>query len=228
MTASTRIRIGLALLAAVGLATTLAADDRNLLRSGQRNPYVFIILDSSGSMNWSPPCTAAEFAAGLCNFLCPTGDCPVPRDGDDPASKMRQAKDALYEVVSEIENVEFGFATYNQDELRAQFKTWLYQVDATQAAGFVTLNDGLSTQFPAAGSQEVFGSDIRLRPQRWWSRRQRRRRDRLLRQQQPCGGPHRRLGDDQGPAPEQARRRRRHDSSSTTSVPTVRSIESRR
>lgn len=150
------VAAGISMLGALGLATTLAADDRALLRAGSRDPYVMIILDSSGSMNWSPPCSAADYAAGVCNFLCPSGDCPVPRDGDDPASKMRQAKEALFEVLEQVDNVHFGFSTYNQDALRVDWKTWLYQVDAVQPAGFATLAGGV--QYPTAGSQEVFGA----------------------------------------------------------------------
>ncbi|MCC6175682.1 MAG: hypothetical protein IT305_10295, partial [Chloroflexi bacterium] len=80
----------------------LAADDRDILRDSSTKPYVFILLDTSGSMNWSPKCTATQVANGDCTFLCPTGDCKVPRDGDDPNSKFRQAKEGLYEVLQEV------------------------------------------------------------------------------------------------------------------------------
>jgi Mg-chelatase subunit ChlD len=43
-----------------------AGDDRNTVRNSAGNPYVFIILDTSGSMNFSPPCSAADYAAGNC------------------------------------------------------------------------------------------------------------------------------------------------------------------
>ena len=127
------------------------ADDRDLLRRGSAKPYVFILFDTSGSMHWSPKCTADQLAAGDCDFLCPTGDCFVPRNGDDPSSKFYQAKAALYDVIEATDNVDFGFATYNQDELRVTSKHWLY---SARGAG-VSL-DG--TPFPAAGSEEVFGA----------------------------------------------------------------------
>ena len=93
-----------------------------------------------------------------CDFVCPTGDCPVPRDGDDPASKLRQAKEALYEVLKGVTDVNFGFASFNQDSVYVQYKQWLYQVDATQPNGFITLTS--MATFPAAGSQEVFGQSF--------------------------------------------------------------------
>ncbi len=136
----------------------LSADDRQLLRTSSGAPYVFVLLDSSGSMNWSAPCSAEDYAAGLCNYLCPSSDCAVPRDGDDPASKMRQAKEALYEVIRDTDNVDFGFATYNQDALRVHWKEWLYRVQPVQADtnGFYTLAGG--DLFPVAGTDEIFGA----------------------------------------------------------------------
>jgi hypothetical protein len=120
-----------ALLVAACLAAAAGApahgDDRELLRRGTSDPYVFILFDTSGSMHWSPRCTAEQLAAGVCDFLCPTGDCYVPLASDDPASKFRQAKEALFEVIEASDNVDFGFATYNQDELRIGAKHWVYR-----------------------------------------------------------------------------------------------------
>ena len=157
---STRTRIlslALALAACAHLVpSTARADDRNLLRTSTGDPYVMILFDTSGSMNWAPMCTAAQVAAGICTYLCPTGDCPAPRDGDDPASKFRQAKEALYEVMREVDGVQFGFASFNQDRLGVQYKEWLYRVAAAQPAGQFSLAGG--TLFPAIGSDEVFGA----------------------------------------------------------------------
>ena len=45
-------------------------------------------------------------------------------DEDDPDSKMFQAKEALYEVLADVRGVNFGFATFpNQDGVRARSKT---------------------------------------------------------------------------------------------------------
>ena len=141
----------LGLLLALPVARPAGADDRDLLRRGTSDPYVFIVFDTSGSMHWSPKCTAEQVAAGTCDFLCPTGDCYVPLNGDDPASKFHQAKAALYEVIEASENVDFGFATYNQDALRVRAKHWLYRaVDEGPE-----LENGI--HYPAAGAAEVFG-----------------------------------------------------------------------
>ncbi len=146
------VALCLSSIAAAWMATAPAhADDRDLLRRGTSDPYVFIIFDTSGSMHWSPKCSAEQYAAGICDFLCPTGDCFVPMNADDPKSKFFQAKEALYEVIESAENVEFGFATYNQDQLRVYHKHWLYRATENGVGG-----DGVF--YPAVGAEEVFGA----------------------------------------------------------------------
>ena len=105
-----RAAAALALLALLGPAAA-RGDDRDLLRTTIADPYLFILLDTSGSMNWSPKSAA-----------CPTGDCFVPLQADDPASKFYQAKEALYEVLTDpgLPKVALGFATYNQDQLASR------------------------------------------------------------------------------------------------------------
>jgi Tfp pilus tip-associated adhesin PilY1 len=144
-----RALAGLALLTAAGPA---ASDDRDLLRDSVGEPYVFILLDTSGSMNWSPKCTAEQLAQGECSQLCPSGDCYTRLQSDDPGSKFYQAKQALYEVLEKVDDIHFGFATYNQDELRMRSKHWLYQA---REDGPVIPGWG---PFPATGADEVFGS----------------------------------------------------------------------
>jgi len=142
----------------LGFAAAASAQqgDRQLLRTGVGDAYVMLMLDTSGSMNWAPKCTAQQVADGICNYFCPEGDCPVPRDADDPASKFRQAKEALYEVLQDVGGIHFGFATFNQDSLRIQYKEWLYRVAAVQSGGFATLDSGAI--YPVAGTDEVFGA----------------------------------------------------------------------
>ncbi|HEY0511176.1 MAG TPA: PilC/PilY family type IV pilus protein [Thermoanaerobaculia bacterium] len=125
-------------------AAAARGDDRDLLRSSVADPYLFIILDTSGSMNWSPK-----------TATCTTGDCFVPLQADDPSSKAYQARQALYQVLtdSSLEKINLGFATYNQDQLSATAKHWLYQA---QGDG-VLLTPG-TARYPAAGAQEVFGN----------------------------------------------------------------------
>ncbi len=102
----------LALLALALLAPAAGpADDRDLVREGGRVPYLMVIFDVSGSMNWQPG-----------------GDLFAPGYGDDPHSKFYQAKSALFRVVSdpELDDIFWGFSTYNQDAVRAYRKHWLY------------------------------------------------------------------------------------------------------
>jgi hypothetical protein len=115
-------------------------------------PYVFILFDTSSSLNWGPACTQTQIDAGQCSFLCPTGDCFVPLNGDDPASKLYQVKEGLYNVLTGTTGVQLGFATFNQDRLAVSAKHWLYQATS----------GGLSIpgwgSYPAVGAQEVFGT----------------------------------------------------------------------
>jgi Tfp pilus tip-associated adhesin PilY1 len=145
-----RVFAAAALLAAA--ASPLAADDRDLVRPSGAEPYVFVLFDVSGSMHWTPQCTAEQVAAGTCAFACPDGDCFAPLNGDDPASKLYQAKEALFEVVQGLSGVHLGFATYNQDALRVRGKHWLYRATGDG----ITLAGG--QVFPRTGDQEVFGA----------------------------------------------------------------------
>jgi Tfp pilus tip-associated adhesin PilY1 len=142
--ATVRAAAALAVLALLGSAAA-RGDDRDLLRSAIADPYLFILLDTSGSMNWSPK-----------GDSCPTGDCFVPLQADDAGSKFYQAKQALYEVLTDnsLPKIYMGFSTYNQDQLQATQKHWLYQA---QGNG-VQLSSGPNVYFPAAGAQEVFGT----------------------------------------------------------------------
>jgi hypothetical protein len=82
----------------------LGADDRDLLRTSSGAPYVFVLFDATGSM-----------------VRIPANNSIVANDADDdPGSKMYQAKQALYSVIDETNGVNFGFATFpNQDGLGA-------------------------------------------------------------------------------------------------------------
>lgn len=114
-------------------------------------PYVFLLLDTSGSMNYGAVCTQTQIDAGQCSYLCPTGDCFVPLQGDDPASKFRQLKEGLQSFLATETNAQLGFATYNQDQLRVAYKHWMYQAQngGPSISGF--------GPFPAIGASEVFG-----------------------------------------------------------------------
>ena len=179
--------VGVPSLAALGwLALSLAASsganaqigDRKLLSTGGGDPYVMILFDTSGSMNWGTQCTASDRATGycqggsesgedcvigdasdacvlnggecvgLCSHDCPEPNCPRPMNGDDPDSKVYQAKDALYTVMKDVTGVRWGFASLNQENLAVGAKHWLYEVTAVSGGG---------PDLPPVGWQEVFG-----------------------------------------------------------------------
>ncbi|MEM8961062.1 MAG: hypothetical protein AAGD38_06250 [Acidobacteriota bacterium] len=104
-----------------------------------------------------PPCLREGYRCEA--PLCESGDCFARLNSDDPTSKFFQAKEAMVEVLDSVDSVRFGFATYNQNNLRARSKHWLYRVPETEEDGDpteqVTLDGG--TLFPAYGSEEVFG-----------------------------------------------------------------------
>lgn len=89
--------------------------------------------------------------------LCPEGDCYAPASGDDPTSKFFQAKQAMYEVLSEITDVNFGFGSYEQDSPHIMYKHWMYEATT---APFFNFPDGASgtIPFPEVGRRDVFGT----------------------------------------------------------------------
>jgi Tfp pilus tip-associated adhesin PilY1 len=90
------------------------SDDRDLLRQSAGNPYVFVILDTTGSMSEMPGTTTESFMGG-----------------DDPASKLYGAKQALYQVMTQFTDISYGFATLpNDNALRVFRKHWIYMPNA--------------------------------------------------------------------------------------------------
>jgi hypothetical protein len=133
------------------MAAARPAAAQEVCPEGAFAPYVFIVFDTSGSMNWGSPCSQAELDAGFCAARCDSYDCFVPMQADDPGSKLYQAKQALHEVLSGTTGVQFGFATFNQDALNVRAKHWIYE-----AAGPGVTIPGWGP-FPSAGAREVFG-----------------------------------------------------------------------
>ncbi|MFL6194722.1 MAG: pilus assembly protein [Thermoanaerobaculia bacterium] len=109
-TARSRAAVILAILTATLAAggRPVRSDDTDLLRLNTAKPYVFFLLDTSASMT-----------------LTPEGEW-VHANGDDPRSKLYQAKRALYEVFQEVDDIHFGFASMNQDRAGVTAKHWLY------------------------------------------------------------------------------------------------------
>lgn len=118
------------------------------------DPYVFILLDTSGSMNHAVECTQAEYDAGHCSYVCldssPSDECFAPLRSDEPGGKWIQVRQALHEVLSERDDVLYGFATYpNQDALAVKTRHWLYEATAIDPPG--------PGPYPPLGTREVFG-----------------------------------------------------------------------
>jgi hypothetical protein len=129
------------------------ADDRSLLEPTQKDPYVFIILDTSGSMHEEVSCTAVDIANGFCTQECDAGDCLPRMMGDDPDSKIYVAKQSIYTIMTSHPNINFGFGHFDQSQLAVSWKYWWYALDSS-TPGF-TLAGG--TVYPAAGEQHIFG-----------------------------------------------------------------------
>ena len=129
---------GLVLLLAVQRPTL--ADDRDLLRFDSAKPYVFILLDTSASMS-----------------LAMGEDEWTPGWADGPESRLYQAKQALYNVFKNVDDVHFGFASYNQDGARVVSKHFVYFNDAP-----LPVDDSVwALEVPAQESQAP-GDDSKL------------------------------------------------------------------
>lgn len=143
----------LAVAAALSLGAPARSDDRGLLHATQQNPYVFIILDTSGSMHQSVACSPADIAAGETCSLCVPGDCLPHLMGDDPDSKIYVAKKSIYNIMAQHPNISFGFGHFDQSQVRVIWKYWWYSV----AAANPVIKLDSQQQFPQAGQLEIFG-----------------------------------------------------------------------
>ena len=81
-------------------AAPARADDRSLLEPTQQNPYVMVVLDTSGSMHQEVACSATDVANGFCSQECDPGDCLPRMMGDDPDSKIYVAKQSIYSIMA--------------------------------------------------------------------------------------------------------------------------------
>lgn len=138
------------------------SDDRELLRASSGKPYVFFLLDTSGSMNEEPENATEALAAG-----------------DDSRSKLYQAKEALSEVLTDPEFEDkflYGFSTFNQDNLRAFRKHWIYRPTTNPVwtgttpltfpvkdQGYAFGGGGSNTQYACTGPTTVPATGANLR-----------------------------------------------------------------
>ena len=163
----------LAVLLLLGVAFALAmvsskpgwTDDRDLLRFSTAKPYLMILLGTSASM-------ALELGGA---------DSWVPGGADHPDSRLFQAKQALYDVFQDVDDVHFGFAGYNADLVRAAAKHWIYFTveplpagwpirfplpdtngELTRLLGVDTDGDGIDDDFTRTG--DIDGDVLSLGP----------------------------------------------------------------
>lgn len=140
-----RTLLGIAVCLAVGavpaFTPTASADDRSLVKESESEPYVMILLDVTGSMNRVPE--------------DPQGFAPMYQD--DPASKMYQAKDAIFQLLAseKAEGVHFGFATFpNQDNLRVTDKSCNGQCISNTDSSFDNSCTGWEPNYPTANNND--------------------------------------------------------------------------
>ncbi|HEV7509656.1 MAG TPA: PilC/PilY family type IV pilus protein [Thermoanaerobaculia bacterium] len=129
------------------LARPAWSDDRDLLRQSAGNPYVFVILDTSGSMN------EVALQSGV----------PALAGGDGKDSKLYGAKQALYEVMTQFSNISYGFGTFNQDHLRVFRKHWIYKPDVDPSWS-ATLPYPIKGQGYAFGGGGTSSPDVNIQP----------------------------------------------------------------
>jgi hypothetical protein len=102
--------------ACVGLSLWVVAASRPALAQSQVKPRLVVIVDTSGSMVGTPQQTA-DFPAGLWTHGDGSAEhpgCDVTGDGVFGDSKIFQAKNALYNVVSAYGEVEFALERFKQ------------------------------------------------------------------------------------------------------------------
>ena len=111
-------------------ATSVLADDRDLFRQKDEAPYVFVLLDTSGSMVndvdfWDG--THEEYRSYFTNNALSQA-ASLPGDADHPNSRAYLAKSAIYEVVKGLKSsAKVGFATFPRPNLSMYSKHFLYQ-----------------------------------------------------------------------------------------------------
>ncbi len=121
-----------------------------------------VVVDSIRLLSVSRPSGLACLRTGYRHRqpLCPRGDCPALAAADDPTSKFFQIREAVFEVLKQTPDVQYGFGTYEQDDGRVQGKHWAYRlpetVSGTRQPFFSDLGPDIP-DFPVPGTINVFG-----------------------------------------------------------------------
>jgi len=138
------------LLIVLGDSSPGRADDRDLLRFDTSKPYLFLLLDTSASMALK---------------MGPVDEW-VPGGADNPESRLFQAKQALHDVFKNVDDLHFGFASFNQDGVRARQKHWIYftTTDLTTSGWPLTFpapeTDGTLTTYVDTPIEDTDGDGI--------------------------------------------------------------------
>ncbi len=144
-----RLAILMALVLALVKPFGAESDDTFLFRVQTGKPYVYVIFDTSSSMNMS-------------NDLRPNKNAPpvwLETGGDDPLSTFHTAKSAVAEVFERAfrqngDFIHFGFMGYNQNALRMRGKHWMY---TATGSGSVTIGN---SEYPVVNENLTFGTHL--------------------------------------------------------------------
>jgi hypothetical protein len=135
-------RIGAALAVTLAVAAAARADDKDLLRQGQSNPNVIIIVSNTYSMQYLP------YVQGTTPSLPPDGQYQ-----DSPISKFGIAKGAINSVVQLNAGLfNFGLSWYSYHQESVSHKYWSYRFGANATT------PGAASDFPGDAFQEAVGT----------------------------------------------------------------------
>src|SRR5436309_4088284 len=131
------------LLAGALLAVSpLLADDKDLLRLGQSNPNVIVIISNTYSMQYLP------YVQGTTPNLPPDGQYQ-----DSPVSKFGLAKGVVNDVVQQNNGLfNFGLSWYSYHQESVSHKNWSYELTANQTIS------GAAYDFPGDAFQVAVGT----------------------------------------------------------------------
>ena len=175
------LRFSLVALAALAFAASASADDRQLLREGSGHPYVMVLLDTSGSMNWAPPCTQAQYDTfidddGDSGGVCPEHCRPRPRACAPATSSARRATVRCRATATtrprscarprrrstrcSRASPTSTSASPASTRTRSTSSTSSGSIRSTRPSRADSSRSPARRRFPAAGSQEVFGQSF--------------------------------------------------------------------
>jgi hypothetical protein len=129
------------------------------IQISNENTNGFVLVDTVRLVSVARPAGLSCLRTGYRHRqpVCPRGDCFAPANADDPSSKFFQMREAVYEVLEQTPDVQYGFGTYEQDDARVQGKHWLYR--ALELDPFTGVRQNFFSQLTSAGDFPVPGTD---------------------------------------------------------------------